>query len=238
MLLVDEFNDGRSAWAGVIANRPIPNAERRVPGIDALGAASCNSTAPRIRTASLPTVTPGETLANAPTHAPSSIVIGFKTRPIPGSDQSWLPVQRYAPCEMTALAPILTFTKLSSQTRSPIQALSPISRCQGYFDVDSRLDDHAFPDPGAKSTKYRPLQRVRGHDRIEQDQGLHHEPQRPIAARAPRTVATCGGTRRSMRLMPGGRPCGWQDRTRRLEAFAHGLEREPARGQVHGCASH
>ena len=65
--------------------------------------------------------TPGQMTARAPTHEPSSSVIGSTRSPKDLSDQSWLPVQRYEPCEIQTFLPMVTVTRLSIQTSSPIQ---------------------------------------------------------------------------------------------------------------------
>jgi hypothetical protein len=69
----------------------------------------------------------------APTQAPSEIVMDLTIRPKEGSDQSWFPVHKYAPCERQASRPIVICSKLSIQQSSPIQAWLPIDRRQGYF---------------------------------------------------------------------------------------------------------
>jgi hypothetical protein len=56
--------------------------------------ASLEMTLPAAMMAWVLTVTPGRTVARAPTQAPSSMTIGLTIRPKAGSVQSWLPVQK------------------------------------------------------------------------------------------------------------------------------------------------
>ena len=57
----------------------------------------------------------------------------------------WLPVTRYAPCEMHTFDPILIRPGLSSQTSSPIQTLSPTSSSHGYLMLTDGLILRFFP---------------------------------------------------------------------------------------------
>lgn len=88
---------------------------------------------PAAATPHCPIITPGHINAREPTHDPSSNTIGSTLSPKCGSDQSWLPVHRYAPCERQQFVPILTLTRLSIQTSSPIQLCSPMESSHGYF---------------------------------------------------------------------------------------------------------
>lgn len=88
---------------------------------------------PRPRTAPSSIVTPGPTVELAATQDPSFKVIGLTIRSKVGEVQSWLPVQRYAPCDTQALDPIVTLAKLSIHTRSPIQESLPTLKRHGNF---------------------------------------------------------------------------------------------------------
>lgn len=53
--------------------------------------------------------------------------------------------KQHAPCEMQTLLPMLTLSRLSIQTSSPIQQSSPISNFHGNFTVTSFFMTSPFP---------------------------------------------------------------------------------------------
>lgn len=91
------------------------------------------TTLPAAATACSPRVTPGQTTACAPTHDPSRSTIGLTISLNAGSLQSWLPVQRYAPCDTQQFDPIEISLTSSSHALSPIQECSPICKRHGNF---------------------------------------------------------------------------------------------------------
>src|SRR4029450_1970793 len=82
--------------------------------------------------AALPIVTPRKTIAWAPSHTSSEIVIGALSNSNVGENLSWLPAHRNTPWEMHTSWPILIGSRFSTHASSPIQQLSPIANFQGH----------------------------------------------------------------------------------------------------------
>src|SRR3954451_15548564 len=116
-------------------------------------------------TESAPMVTPRSTVVRAHSHAPSSMTIGPLSNSKIGDRRSWLPVHKYARCEMHTSEPIMIDSRLLNSVPTPIHELSPTDSFQGHWTVTPcRI---STPSPICAPNQRRIAQRSRlGHQTL------------------------------------------------------------------------